>query len=250
MSRRKTANRVLISPVVEWLLGLHRQYQLELQRVLLSFLTPDLSSALLDCGCGGGTFTIQIGRALAAKRIVGVDIFDPALVQARTRGIEAIKADLNRPLPLESNSFDVVTGNLVIAHLCHTDTFLREVRRVLKSGGYCVLTTPNLSALHNILFLLLGRQPLLAQVSDEVAVGSGYFGERCPAPGYPLSRRNFAPAGFKGLLRHHGFHVEAMRGVGFWPLPLPLASLACALDPIHPVYMVLKARKPVNERAR
>ena len=200
-SLSEESRRFLWSRIV----GLSSQYALELQRALLSFLTSDPGSALLDCGCGDGAFTIQIGRSLAAKRIVGVDIFEPALVQARATGIDAVEADLNRSLPLESNSFDVVTGNLIIAHLYQTDRFLREVRRVLRPGGYCVLTTTNLSALHNILFLLLGWQPLMAEVSDEVVVGSGYFGQRRSIPGYPLARRNFAPAGFKGLLRPTAF---------------------------------------------
>ena len=57
----------------------------------------------------------------------------------------------------------------VIGHISNTDAFVKEIYRVLGNGGYAVISTPNLAAVHTILTLMLGWQPLSAHVSDEAS---------------------------------------------------------------------------------
>jgi len=46
-----------------------------------------------------------------------------------------ILADLNRPLPIESESADTVVSLSVMEHLCEPQQFLNEAYRILKGGG-------------------------------------------------------------------------------------------------------------------
>ena len=58
--------------------------------------------------------------------------------------------DLNvEKLPYDDDTFDVVTATEVIEHLEHFRGVMREVYRVTKPGGLCVLTTPNILNLNS-----------------------------------------------------------------------------------------------------
>ncbi|MBS0206213.1 MAG: class I SAM-dependent methyltransferase [Planctomycetes bacterium] len=61
--------------------------------------------------------------------------------------IEFIQADLNKPLPIANDTFDVVAALEVIEHLENSYALLREITRILKPGGYAVVSTPNESNL-------------------------------------------------------------------------------------------------------
>lgn len=57
-----------------------------------------------------------------------------------------VETDLNERLPFEASSFDGVVSIETIEHLENPWFFLREVSRVLRPGGFLVLTTPNVSS--------------------------------------------------------------------------------------------------------
>jgi len=42
------------------------------------------------------------------------------------------------------NRFDLVFAGELIEHLYDTDYFFEEANKVLKAGGYLIITTPNL----------------------------------------------------------------------------------------------------------
>lgn len=115
---------------------------------------------ILDLGCGDGNVTIRIAEACCAKEVFGVDVDDQALQQAQRKGMTVVKADLNvDKLPFQANYFDLVIMAEVIEHLLDPDHALQQVQRVLKPGGYLLLTTPNLGWYVNRLVLLFGYQP-------------------------------------------------------------------------------------------
>ena len=114
-----------------------------------------------------------------------------------------------------------------------------------------MLSTGNLASLHNIFFLLLGRQPPCAHVSDEILVGvwtsKGVpWTEHWRASG-PQHQRVFTLEALEGLLEYHGFQIEKSIGTGFYPLPLVLARLMCKIDKRHSAYIAIKAMKIANE---
>ena len=65
------------------------------------------------------------------------------IMGSRNTNCKHIQADINEPLPLKNNSFDVVIMRDVIEHLLRPYDTLLEVKRVLKINGILKLTTPN-----------------------------------------------------------------------------------------------------------
>jgi 2-polyprenyl-3-methyl-5-hydroxy-6-metoxy-1,4-benzoquinol methylase len=97
---------------------------------------------VLDVGCGEGYFTALLAQAGAEA--VGVDVAQEPLRRARERHPELDLRLLPRdgPWPLADASFDVVWAGEVIEHVADTASWLSEVRRVLRSGGELLLSTP------------------------------------------------------------------------------------------------------------
>lgn len=93
---------------------------------------------VLDVPCGTGLLAGEL-RTMGFS-VVGLDL-DPTA--ARDAGIDARAADMERPLPAESETFEVVTCLEGIEHIEQQRAFLGEVARVLVPGGVLVLSTPN-----------------------------------------------------------------------------------------------------------
>ncbi len=106
---------------------------------LLPHLSPGLS--LLDVGCGPGTLTCDLARAVAPGRVVGIDAAEDVVEVARaeaagagTDGVGFEVADLFA-LPFPEGSFDVVHAHQVLQHVADPVTALVEMRRVCRPGG-------------------------------------------------------------------------------------------------------------------
>ncbi len=98
---------------------------------------------LADIGCGSGYYLAElIGRG---ARVVGVDGSLEQLARARARvgpDIELVQHDLERPLTmLDDASFDGAVMPLVYHHIDNRVGLLSEMRRVLRPGGWLVLST-------------------------------------------------------------------------------------------------------------
>ena len=99
----------------------------------------------LELGCGTGIFLEKV--APSGARIVGLDLSEDLLAKARARLAAAPNVVLHRgnaeQLPYADASFDAVYGSSVLHHL-DLDRALGEVLRVLRPGGRCVFTEPNI----------------------------------------------------------------------------------------------------------
>ena len=107
----------------------------------------------LDIACGPGTF---IGTLENNAYSLGVDLAEPQIQFAqREYGTESheFKVVPAGKLPLEDESFDIVTLIELIEHLEYPviEELLAESKRVLKPGGRVVLTTPNYGSLWPLL---------------------------------------------------------------------------------------------------
>jgi SAM-dependent methyltransferase len=106
----------------------------------------DLSSirSILDVGCGDGYDIRQLGeRAAPDARLIGVDHSATAHESARgwTEGdgrLVYVEADVSAGLPFPDNSFDLVYSNNLLECLPDKAAHLREIHRVLRSGGQVV----------------------------------------------------------------------------------------------------------------
>jgi ubiquinone/menaquinone biosynthesis C-methylase UbiE len=97
---------------------------------------------VLDVGCGEGQLTAELAEAGFA--VVGVDVAEEPLRRARRRheGLDVRLVSEADRWPLADASFDAVWAGETIEHVADTAGWLSEVRRVLRSGGGLLLSTP------------------------------------------------------------------------------------------------------------
>jgi methionine biosynthesis protein MetW len=115
---------------------------------------------LLDVGCGDGDITLLLKERMGAKEAYGLELAHEAVTAAKQKGIICYQLDIDETdFPFNDEFFDSVYCGEIIEHLFNPDHLLKEVFRVLKRGGRCVITTPNLAGWPNRLALLLGYQP-------------------------------------------------------------------------------------------
>ena len=106
---------------------------------LLPHLEPGLR--VLDFGCGPGTISVGLAKAVEPGELFGVDMevsqIEIARAAAEAGGHQNAvfqTADVT-DLPFEDDSFDVAHCHAVLMHAPDTEAVLAEVRRVLKPGG-------------------------------------------------------------------------------------------------------------------
>src|SRR5262245_12104946 len=107
-------------------------------------------SRWLDLGCGTGG-NLRLLDALNPILVAGVDISPIALNIAHEKQPSAllVRADLNRTLPFENASFDVVTVFNVLYHSwINSETgVIGEIARLLRPGGFFLVMEPAFSIL-------------------------------------------------------------------------------------------------------
>ncbi len=103
----------------------------------------DRRTRVLDVGCGEAQLTAELVRAGFAT--VGVDVVEEPLRRARRAHpqLDLRVVPVEGRWPLEDASFDIVWAGETIEHIADTTGWLSEVRRVLRSGGTLLLSTPH-----------------------------------------------------------------------------------------------------------
>lgn len=100
----------------------------------------------LDLGCGHQAlpaWRVEREKELVARceSVAGIDADLPSLRKHATFS-RLVCGDITR-LPFRSDSFDLVTANMVVEHLDDPTAQFREIHRVLEPGGRFILHTPN-----------------------------------------------------------------------------------------------------------
>ena len=110
---------------------------------------------VLDLGCGAGRFVAALRDAGADP--VGVELSEGALERARRNvpGADLRLVGADGALPLEDGSVDLVWCSEVLEHVPDTAAVLSEARRVLRTGGRLLVTTPAHGRLRRVLIAAL-----------------------------------------------------------------------------------------------
>ena len=101
---------------------------------------------VLEVGCGRGVALPPLAQALRPQLLTGVDVDEALLVDASRRVAEKsvrarlIRADV-RELPFPGDSFDIVIDFGTCYHIGQPERGMREVVRVLSTGGLFVSET-------------------------------------------------------------------------------------------------------------
>jgi SAM-dependent methyltransferase len=93
---------------------------------------------ILNVGSGtGGTVELLAKHG----KVLNIDRSEEAVRLMQQSGYEAFQMDGANP-PLENDQFDLVAALDVLEHIQEDETALQEWRRLLKPGGYVLLTVP------------------------------------------------------------------------------------------------------------
>jgi len=123
---------------------------------------------VLDLGCGDGDY---------AKRLknLGYDVIAGDIDKNRFKyhkEIEFRHCDITKQMPFNDNSFDYILLMEVVEHLRNPYVVIPEINRLIKKGGFLILSTPNILNLESrFRFMFEGayeyfREPPLDQVKN------------------------------------------------------------------------------------
>lgn len=159
---------------------------------ILEMVSSCNANVILDVGCGTGVITELIGK----DRVVGIDIdkncIKFATKRVRTKSFVIGDATI---LPFKNNYFDLVVAAELIEHV-DSPLFIKEVKRILKSGGYFILSTPNYLSLWPVVEL---------------------FWSKCKQRRYDVGEHisKFTCSKLRKLLKKNGFIIEKMETLHF-----------------------------------
>jgi SAM-dependent methyltransferase len=159
---------------------------------------PHTGERIVDLGCAAGAVTHFLSGFGA--RVVGVDAEPRAIEKARGLfpGLEFVVADV-RALPFEDASFDKAVAADLVEHLDEA-TFrgmLRELKRVLVSGGTFTLYTPNPG---HVIERLKARDLILAQNPTHIGLRDApTLARLLREEGLAVERSEWRPSFFRGL---------------------------------------------------
>jgi SAM-dependent methyltransferase len=103
---------------------------------------------VVDLGSGAGIDVfISARKAGDNGHVIGIDMTDEMLEKAKNnaqghgyRTVEFRKGDIEKEIPVESNSTDVVISNCVINLTTDKVAAFKEIHRILKKGGRMIIS--------------------------------------------------------------------------------------------------------------
>lgn len=116
-----------------------------LGRILREVSEVSTGSRILDGAVGLGTLAVKMQEH--GYRSFGIDYsFEAALHVRRTTSVPVVVGDMTR-MPFRDGVFGGVTSGETLEHLERDADAAREMRRVVRDGGICVVTVPALMSL-------------------------------------------------------------------------------------------------------
>ncbi|MBL7048846.1 MAG: class I SAM-dependent methyltransferase [Nitrospira sp.] len=162
--------------------------------------------AWIDLGCGHNL--LSPWRAEKEKELmerpglfVGFD-YDLLSLQKNNTAANKVRGDMNR-LPFASNTFDLITSNMVFEHLQEPDIAFKEIYRILKPGGILIFHTPN----------SIGYTTVSARLLPEAIKGKlvEFLQDREEEDIFPTYFKVNSPDAINMVAGHTGFQVDVLK---------------------------------------
>lgn len=118
-------------------LGIDILWRKKVARLVRGFAPKDI----LDLATGSGDLAMEMAAKCPDAKIIGADFCEPMLDIARQRevpGLELMVADA-MDLPFPDGSFDVVTVAFGLRNMASWPKAVKEMSRVIRSGGHMVI---------------------------------------------------------------------------------------------------------------
>jgi 2-polyprenyl-3-methyl-5-hydroxy-6-metoxy-1,4-benzoquinol methylase len=129
-------------------------------------------SNILDIGCYNGSFLMTAQGY--KNKLYGIDASRYAYEHRVSEEIIFNRQFITDSvlLPYRSSLFDLVIAGEIIEHMYDTDHLLMEIRRVLKSNGLLLMSTPNIASLGRRILLAFGKSPIIEiSIHEKESVG-------------------------------------------------------------------------------
>ncbi|MFZ0473574.1 MAG: class I SAM-dependent methyltransferase, partial [Bacteroidales bacterium] len=152
-------------------------------------------STLVDIGSGTGYFADYMTRK--GWNVTGIELSEPAREYSISRfGLTVISP--TEISTIKDGSADCVTLWHVLEHLYEPVMWLKEIMRILKDDGTCVIALPNLKS-----------------------ADAGWFGNEWAALDVPRHLWHFSPATLQAFIKRHGLNCTELK-----PMPLDIYYIA------------------------
>lgn len=202
----------------------------------------------LDIGCYTGENTLMIAKSVKARHIYGMDFNREALRVAKKKGVKTVYQDISQPKWKKTRrKYDFIYSNQTIEHLYSVDEYIKNIRSLLKNGGYALISTENLGSWHNAISLLFGYQPfsLTNMSTKKWTIGNPFTiskaGHHDPLM---IHRSVFTSYALRRFLKLYKFKIVKCISSGYYPLPNnSVGNFFANLDWRHSVYMAYLVKK-------
>lgn len=197
-------------------------------RAAKEMLEPHAKGEVLDIGCGTGDLVpFYMTKGVS---YTGIDLSEKIIERARAINASFVqegKAFFRvldcESLPFGNGEFDVLSAVAVLEYLPDSSKALNEIRRVVRTGGYALITVPNrhcvnfwirdfLKPLRWVLYPIYARLkgPSLAALKD-------------------VKHYGYTEEELDGLMKNRGFRKVSGRYTNYYIIPHPLDHLAPSL---------------------
>lgn len=224
--------------------GMHEAGRLKALRIVRLLGSLPVRRLVADIGCHDGTYTAMYAKVPGILKLEGFDLAEKALEAAKQKGIRAAAWDIGaEKCPAADGSYDVVIAADIIEHLVDTEFFMAEIKRILKSAGHVILTTPNLYYWLNRVRFFFGRAPwCYPGVSANFKVDPHIQTEHIRLNGIKE---------WSGFFKAHGFEILKVEGMGWALADTWKGKIIHALDQMMPndarfltLYLLQKKNEP------
>lgn len=182
---------------------------------------------LLDVGCG----TCKISRNLNKEcDLYGIEISKSLAAIAARKGVKVSLMNIEtEKYPFDDEYFDIVFSGEVIEHIIDSDNYLFEINRVLKKGGYFVISFPNINQPISWLAMILFDFPPV-------------FSSRYKS----AHVRDYTLRIIKKVLELYGFEILGVRGSYVYPFTNILSQKLAHIIPRLSEQIIITSRKRAN----